>query len=285
MNAYMHKLRRYIYSLFQSTLGHTVALGGFNRANWLTCSVAECILPRSHVKVGEGHVLQLCCPNPMAQWRASSFLSKEPATICWISEFATDDSLLDVGANVGTYSLFAAIRGHRVIAIEPESQNYALLNENIFVNKLDGRLEAYNLALSDSDGATRLFLSKFGAANALHTVGREVDFRHQPMKAAFRQGIMEMTLDTFLAGTGDFFPSHIKIDVDGAEKRIIEGASRTLMDPRLRSILIEINEELPADAAMVSRIQAAGFKTIVRESADMIPNPLNKVYNYVFRRC
>ena len=237
--------RHRFYSHLRTTLRCALNFCGLNRANRFTSSLAESMSPRYKLRLTDGRSLQLSCPNATALARASSLLVKEPGTIRWISEFADNDSLLDIGANVGTFSLFAAIRGHRVVSIEPESQNFALLNENIFVNKLDDRVRAYNVALSDAIGATSLFLSSFGAGKALHTVTHEVDFQRRPMNASFRQGVWMITLDLFLAEISDFFPAHIKIDVDGAESQIIAGACQTLRDPRLKSVLIEINEELP----------------------------------------
>ena len=60
-------------------------------------------------------------------------LSKEPETLNWISSFDPGDNLLDIGANIGIYSPFAAARNHKVISLEPDALNYALLNLNIIL--------------------------------------------------------------------------------------------------------------------------------------------------------
>lgn len=105
------------------------------------------------------------------------FLDKEPDTIEWINGFQKGETLLDVGANIGVFSLYAGLRGHKVVAVEPESQNYSLLNQNIFLNKLDEKVEAFNIALSDKNGATSLYLSEFAPGMALHAVGCAEDYR------------------------------------------------------------------------------------------------------------
>ena len=74
------------------------------------------------------------CPNRTVSWRVTTFLTKEPETIEWIDTFAPGDVLFDIGANIGCYSIYAASRSVRVMAFEPESQNYALINQNIFLN-------------------------------------------------------------------------------------------------------------------------------------------------------
>ena len=63
--------------------------------------------------------------------RALTFETKEPETLNWIRGFDAEDNLLDIGANIGIYSLYAAYKGGNVTAIEPDALNYALLNLNI----------------------------------------------------------------------------------------------------------------------------------------------------------
>lgn len=53
--------------------------------------------------------------------RASSFETKEPETIRWINIFREGEKLLDIGANIGIYSLYSALKGLYVISVEPEA--------------------------------------------------------------------------------------------------------------------------------------------------------------------
>ena len=92
----------------------------------------------------EGGDIVFFTPSSTAVWRAHTLASKEPETLEWIASFQPGDVLVDVGANVGTYSIWAAkTRSVRVFAFEPESQNYALLNRNIFLNNLSENVTAY----------------------------------------------------------------------------------------------------------------------------------------------
>ena len=67
----------------------------------------------------------------LSRQRAYLFDTKEPETLKWINRFEKEDTLLDIGANIGVYSIYAALKKIKVIAIEPDSLNYALLNINI----------------------------------------------------------------------------------------------------------------------------------------------------------
>lgn len=261
------------------------ALLGLRNANALSCYFAEEVAPVFKLRVTAQSEICFSCPNRMALWRAQSFYKKEPETIRWIDGFADGDTLLDIGANVGVFTLYAASRGHRVIAIEPEAANFALLNENLFLNNFDSKVRAYNIALADQSGGSLLYLSEFGAARALHTVGREENYKHQKTTAAFRQGVWQMTLDQVLSSVQDFCPNHIKIDVDGAEARIIEGAIQSLRNPHLKSVLIEINEELDCDRAIITKFAEAGLRQVGRERSAIFDNSqFCTAWNYIFTR-
>ena len=107
-------------------------------------------LPASVVVQRGPHQLRYATPNKMCLWRAKTLATKEPSTIGWLDSLQPDAPLLDVGANVGMYSIYAAVvRRSRVFAFEPESQNYALLCRNIVLNEASGRIVAWSAALSD----------------------------------------------------------------------------------------------------------------------------------------
>ena len=85
----------------------------------------------------------------MAFYRAKSFFTKEPETVEWISTFNSQETLFDLGANVGVYSLLAAKAGVKVVAFEPEPQNFSVLTMNIYLNELSDLIVPLNIAISD----------------------------------------------------------------------------------------------------------------------------------------
>ena len=101
--------------------------------------------------------------------RLRTLFSKEPITLAWIDTFENGQTLYDIGANVGMYTIYAGVmRNATVYAFEPEALNYAELNKNIYLNDLHDRVLAYCLALSDVDKADRLLLSDFGLGISYH---------------------------------------------------------------------------------------------------------------------
>jgi FkbM family methyltransferase len=198
--------------------------------------------------------------NPMVQWRAQTVYSKEPDTVAWIRQFNADEVFIDVGANVGMYTVMAAKgRGARVFAFEPESQNYAQLNRNIVYNHLQDRCIAWPLALSDTCRVDKLYLSQFALGGSCHTFGESVDFHLQAREPSFVQGCMSIPLDKLVDEGVIPQPDHLKIDVDGLEHLVLKGAARVLIHPQLKSVLVELNTHLAQHRQIVERMRDLGF--------------------------
>ncbi|WP_295641494.1 FkbM family methyltransferase [uncultured Methylibium sp.] len=199
-------------------------------------------------------------PNEMTAWRVRTLFEKEPDTIRWIEQMAPGSTLIDIGANVGMYSLFSAVTlGIKVFAFEPESQNYALLNANIADNGMSEQVLAFPLALSDTMQLDKLYLSKFSGGGSCHSFGEQVGFDLKPRKAAFTQGAFSVTLDQLVESGAVPVPDYVKLDVDGIEHKVLQGARRTLADSRVREVLVELNTHLAEHNAVIKMLQSLGF--------------------------
>jgi len=225
------------------------------------------------------------CPSLVTLWRAESLYDKEPDTIQWLDGMAPGEVLYDVGANVGMYTIYAGMRGMDVYAFEPEAQNFALLNRNIRRNQLQNTVSAYALAIGASETLNYLYLSSEDVGGANNTFGKEVDFNHAKMTSKFRQGAFSLSLDDLWQRFGLPIPHHIKIDVDGLEAEILQAAERTLQLPSLKSILVELNEQIPVDAEVLSKMDRLGFRCLSRFHSPVFDHtPYRHIYNYIFTR-
>ena len=178
------------------------------------------------IKIKEGEkAIRYFGPNEMAHWRCKTLYSKEPSTIDWLKRIGEDDTLLDVGANVGMYSIYAAcMQGcNQVISIEPESQNFSILCKNIILNKLQDKVLPFCFSLSDKQEIGKLFLSKFSwdGGGSCHSFNEEVGFNLEYREAPFKQGSIGITLDQAIDCGSIPVPDYIKIDVDGFEHKVI----------------------------------------------------------------
>lgn len=187
--------------------------------------------------------------------------TREPETIEWIEHFETPCTYWDVGANVGEFALCAALRpGVAVLAFEPSAASYAALCRNIEVNRCSAKVEAFCLALSGRTQLGSLNLSDSEVGGAFNSFESEEDCFGRPLDIAFRQSMIGFTIDDFRRQFDVPPPNYLKIDVDGTEEQILDGALATLSEPALRSVLIEIEEaDTPRNARIIERLTRAGF--------------------------
>jgi len=112
-----------------------------------------------------------------------------------------------------------------------------------------------------------------------------VGFDLQPRKSAHKQGCLVTTLDKFCKEAG-VTPTHIKIDVDGLEPRVLSGLRATLASDTCKSLIIELNSNLSGHRAAIELLEGFGFNY----DSDQVKNSLRKdgifkgVGEYVFNR-
>ena len=181
---------------------------------------------------------------------------KEPWTVGWIETWIRPgECLYDVGANVGAYSLMAALGPARafVVAVEPGFASYATLCENVAHNRADHQVVPLPVALSDRTGTTSFAYRDTGSGEAMHAMGGD-----GAGEAGFRQSMLTLTLDELVERFALRPPNHVKLDVDGNEQAVLEGAKRTLSAPGLRTVLIEVSLD---DADALGRaLEVAGLE-------------------------
>lgn len=222
-------------------------------------------------------------PNQHVAWRINTIQTKEPDTYAWIRSMEPGDLLFDIGANIGQYALLAASRGVRVHAFEPEAQNFALLVRNISVNKLSERCTAWPVALSDHLSMEILHLANMSAGGSCHSYGDNISYSGQKKDFPFSQGSISTTLDHFCARYG--YPSHIKIDVDGFEHKVLQGGAVTLRNAR--SVLVETNMNYPDHTGyIIPRMKDLGFTYDEEqvEAARRKEGPFTGVGNWIWWR-
>ena len=180
-------------------------------------------------------------PNNTVLARSQHILSDEPDTIEWINSFSKDDVLLDIGANIGIYTIYAGQIGHKVISIEPLWSSYAVLCDNIILNDLTETIIPLNLALTDRRGIAKLSAPSIDAGKSHNSIDNSV-FASLLVEEKLAMNIMGCTVDFIFKEFDLPSPNHIKIDVDGIEEKIIHGSNKLLSNnDSVRSILVEVS--------------------------------------------
>lgn len=221
-----------------------------------------------------------------AGWRYMTLAEKEPETIEWIDTFEAGDIFWDIGANVGIYSIYAGMREIQTMAFEPHFANYQQLCISTGLNELQDTITPLCIAFSDAKSIGAIHLASTEVGTSMSSFGQALDFRGRPYQASFRQGMMAYDIDSFIEDFQVDVPSHIKIDVDGLELSIIKGARKTLANPKLRSVSIELIESDNMQVGEVTSIlNAAGLHFIhKKQNSKFATKETHDVLNYLFHR-
>lgn len=187
---------------------------------------------------------------------------KEPETVAWIEHGLTaGDVLYDIGANVGTYTLVAAAYwggAVRIVAIEPSAINFARLVRNLVRNGCQRRVIPLPVALAKATGMNTFHYENFTAGGSLHALGEARDYRGKTFVPAASCAMLAFDLDTLVRQFNLPRPTHLKLDVDGTELAILEGAEQTLRE--VRSVLVELDEAHPQTPRVRTFLGELGFK-------------------------
>lgn len=170
-----------------------------------------------------------------------------------------NDRFVDVGANVGAFTVLAAgVAGATVTAFEASPDTFQMLKRNIGLNGLNDRVNAINAAVGRTEG-TAQFSVGLGTENFVASNGG----------AGESVTVKMIPLDKELAGNP---PALIKVDVEGFETEVFGGAMQTLKQPGLRAIIAEkcnVGNRYGFDEAKLHReIRACGFIPCVYEPFD-----------------
>lgn len=144
-----------------------------------------------------------------------------------------DDMFIDIGANVGVYTILAAGGGARCVAIEPAPSTYEKLLDNLHLNRLMDRVTPMNIGLAKTPGILNF-------TRGLDTMNRVIPASGPgnlvPLKVPVE------TLDNITNGMPEMTPCCIKVDVEGFEQEVLSGGKRAFSNDQLLAVVLEINE-------------------------------------------
>jgi FkbM family methyltransferase len=217
-------------------------------------------------------------------WRAKSFSTKEPETNIWLRTEIHDDSVFwDIGANIGLFSMYAATlnRNCRILAFEPESQNFASLCRNVFTNSFR-HVDVLCLALHGAPLSIEdLHLSEMLAGSALHNIGATSPW--STSQAVFRQKSVAVSPDELVKAFGFPAPSIMKIDVDGIELDILNG-SRLILSDSVKTVLVELDACDEKDISAMSAIMSEAGFSLIAESDRLTRIGGKLPRNYIWKK-
>ncbi len=160
----------------------------------------------------------------------------EPETTAFLASHVREgDVFIDVGANIGYHSLIAGERGAKIHAFEPVSWVARILEENLSRNNIEA--EVHQMAVSNQDGEATFFETRISTRSSLYPQGGTRSIRKVPT----------VRLDSIF--------DHIdilKVDVEGAEHRVLEGLGDLIHD--FRWLIVEFRPQHGSTSRIVEML-------------------------------
>lgn len=148
-----------------------------------------------------------------------------------------DMTVLDLGANIGFYSLLARSvvgPGGNVYSFEPFPENISLLRQSIHENKFEN-MTLIEAAVSDKSGESFLYLSPDACSE--HSM-LDLDFDYNKNQSQKKLKIQALNIDDYFVSFDDKI-DFIKMDIEGSEFRALDGMKKTLEQNQQISIMTE----------------------------------------------
>ena len=158
------------------------------------------------------------------------------------------DLFVDVGANVGSYTVLAAARGARCVSFEPIASTRVHLERNVEINGFENLVEVHGAAVGRAPGEL-LMTADLDTVNHVATSAEAHTVR--------------VPVETLDGALGDRSATLIKIDVEGFEAEVIGGAARMLAETPPLAFVIELNDSAERyrfdEDAVVRTLTEAGY--------------------------
>lgn len=193
--------------------------------------------------------------------RATKLMAKEPDSLKWIDRMEDGGVLWDIGANIGTLTLYAARRETlKIWSFEPAASNYYNLAANCELNGYSKEVTCLQIGFSNHREIGVLNTSQFALGGSFSFKGftKRKDF-------AGWQAVELWTIDEFIRSFGVPCPNYIKIDVPGLQNEILAGAEETLSRPELKQLQIETQETGRGGRHIIPLLKQRGFEISHRQ--------------------
>jgi len=233
--------------------------------NYFINEIIQNVDLKNHINF-EGKKIYFKTGHNRLDWRVNSFYSEEPMMIDWLKSLKENDIFLDIGANVGIYTLPAILKCKFVYASELDVKNNAILFENLIKNDFQNKCLLINFGMSDKNNIEEIFYRENSVGDALQSVGRKQII---PTKENLPFQIKQFcfSLDYIFESFKLEYPTKIKIDVDGNEKKVFEGGKKVILNAK--EIYYEDND-LDEDKEIIEEI----LKTFTIKKEELVARGL-----------
>ena len=231
--------------------------------------------------------IYLHTPNQICDYRIKSLFTKEPDTIDWLKKYQNNKILFDIGSNVGLYSIYFSKlnQNNKVFAFDGCPFNNSEIQKNIVLNNISIQVTVCNFPLFSSPLVSKWRQNGFVQGSSMMSFGVNFGFDGNPAPKRDEFNIIGFSIDFLVENKILPIPDIIKIDVDGAEHLILNGAKKTLHNKKCKSVLVEINEDFNDQLkSIINLMTTLDFNL---SSINLSPHAAGrflKTKNYIFER-
>lgn len=170
--------------------------------------------------------------NHAYEWNVKQFVMKH---------YQDYDVFLDIGANMGTYSILLASLGKKVVAFEPLVSNYNACRINLILNNLEDKVKVFNLALGDQKQNAE-FAFDTTNTGASHKVGISLEIYPEDQEEIFQAQIVPLDDLVNELNIDKKTKVFMKIDVEGMEEQVLLGAKEFIKNhPNLLIVMESVH--------------------------------------------
>lgn len=200
--------------------------------------------------------------------RPLSMMVKEEGTMRWLDrEARPGDVFLDVGANVGIYTIAAAHRvgpAGRVFAFEPHKASAVTLMRNLVLSSVDEQVTVFTCALAEKPGAIAFNYTSLESASSGSQAGHtDVAGEQREFLPVATEIILTASVDSLIDCGAMTAPALVKIDVDGNELKVLRGM-QTLLSGKNRPRAIQVELNVGSHIDIVEFLRERGYQLTER---------------------
>ncbi|WP_338767946.1 FkbM family methyltransferase [Bernardetia sp. ABR2-2B] len=178
-----------------------------------------------------------CYPDSTSSmWLIYSYFYDKKEFVFLSKYLKNTDTVFDIGANIGIYSLWMSkfVEDGKIIAFEPDPKNHQRCKEQLLVNNLQ-HIVLEDIALADQNGILEFSIGKDMENHLLLNI--------KESKALNSIEVKSQKMDDYCQEENISSLDFVKIDVEGAEKFVFEGANKLLTSQKIKCILLEVNQQ------------------------------------------
>lgn len=174
----------------------------------------------------------------------------------YLDELKKASVFIDIGGHIGAFCIFAASINPKIkgFTYEPFPENFKLLNENILLNKMAGRIRAFNLCVAGKKEKRNLFLNKDNPG--CHSTNKKFSVPNSPCIKINCITIKDIFEENKI-NECDF----LKLDCEGSEEEIISNTPAKYLK-RIKNIILEFHHNVD-HKKLKKRLEETGFEVAV----------------------